>query len=184
MILHLNLKKINIFYNFNQNYYSDYVKNQIKIISEKNNFEIISFPEVQDFDKQKIVLKILQLIHEKNKEQPKNFIILTNCIDVLLEFSNMLILSFVSSDNVKLYLKQNKIPQEILVTPNLYSVYEVNNSKKEIEQIEVGYFGIKSNKLKSYVSNSSKRYNELLEIFESYSQLNKEFYILKKLTKK
>jgi len=170
------IKKITILYNLINKEYSRYIVENIKFIADKNKYSVYEFPENNDFNKYKIVYDILE--NEYNKTN--KVIIITNCIDILLEFSNILKLSFTKSENVQAYLNVNKINKDILITPDKVAVYEIDDKKKKIIEIEVGYFGIKSEKLRKYIDKSSKRYQDIDEIFKSYCILNKEIYLFDK----
>jgi hypothetical protein len=170
------IKKITILYNVIKRDYSRYIVENIKFIADKNKHSIYEFPENNDFNKYQIVYDILE--NEYNKTNKA--IIITNCIDILLEFSNVLKLSFTKSENVQAYLTVNKINKDILITPDKVAVYEIDNKNNRLREIEVGYFGIKSEKLKNYIDKSSKRYESIDEIFRSYCILNKEIYLFDK----
>lgn len=178
----IELNLVNIFYNFTDNLYSRHIIKELEKLSDMNNYELLKFPENFNFDSHKNILKILELIKEKNQNKITKFIIITNSPDILIEFSNFMMLSFLKSDNVKLYLYENKIDSSLLVNVNNINVYQVENKKNKLDKLEVGYFGIKSNKLKNLLEKSSKRYNSIKEIYDSYSSFNRDYYQLIKKT--
>jgi hypothetical protein len=176
----IELKLLNIFYNFDQKFYSSFILKELTKISEFNNYELILYPENYSFNQFSNVKKILENIKEKNLDKLTKFIVITNSNDILLELSNFMMLSFVSSDNVLLYLHDNKIDKNILLNVNNINVYELDNTSKKINSIECGYFGIKSNRLKANITKGNNRFNDITGIYKSYSSFNKEYYSLMK----
>lgn len=178
----IELSLVNVFYNFTNSLYSKHIIKELEKLSDMNNYELLKFPENYNFDSYKNILKILELIKEKNQNKITKFIIITNSPDILIEFSNFMMLSFLKSDNVKLYLYENKIDSSLLVNVNNINVYQVENKRNQLDKLQTGYFGIKSNKLKNLLERSSKRYNNIKEIYDSYSSFNRDYYQLIKKT--
>lgn len=174
----IELSLVNVFYNFTNNLYSKHIIKELEKLSDMNNYEILKFPENYNFDSYKNILKILETIKEKNQNKITKFIIITNSPDILIELSNIMMLCFTKSDNVKLYLYENKIDSSLLIDINNINVYQIDNHKNRLKKVDTGYFGIKSDKLKNLLDRSSKRYNSIKEIYDSYSTFNREYYQL------
>jgi len=95
---------------------------------------------------------------------------------LLLEFTNILRLSFTKSNNVSIYLKENNIDKSLILRTDQLAIYEIQ--KNNVVKIPSGYEGINSNRIKQYIEKSNNRYNTIQNIFENYSILNKEYFKL------
>jgi DNA polymerase II large subunit len=60
----IELKLLNIFYNFDQKFYSSFILKELTKISEFNNYELILYPENYSFNQFSNVKKILENIKD------------------------------------------------------------------------------------------------------------------------
>jgi hypothetical protein len=179
MNIDIELNLLTIFYNYDKtSFFSNHLIKLLTKFSSENNYKLLLFPDNNHFDKYKICLDILRDINKTNKDSqtPVKFIIVTNSIDLLLEFTNILRLSFTKSNNVSIYLKENNIDKSLILRTDQLAIYEIQ--KNNVVKIPSGCEGINSNRIKQYIEKSNNRYNTIQNIFENYSILSKEHFKL------